>query len=236
MANKLQQLPAGVKEPYMEFHLKYEEKMMETPGSVKHHHAWPGGYAVHIAEVMRNLLSLAHGMPVPESSGLNYTRLVTSAYIHDLDKLIYRYVPDSDPPSAAQVKYAKDLGIEVEASETKSSISVKIDAVKNKVPLDRQRISRHTYAPDFMAFDDGAIVRHICAEHGLQVDLEVLHAVCLHHGGFAPLAVAGVRKPMRPLAVLLHAADMLSAQMQNGMPCHEFLVLDDRDTPGVPET
>ncbi len=55
-------------------------------------------------------------------------------------------------------------------------------------------------------------------QHGLMgpVTADVVHAISMHHGGWAPLARAENQLRLSPLATILHAADLMSASAQNG--------------------
>jgi len=77
-------------------------------------------------------------------------------------------------------------------------------------------MSRHAYREGALHFEDGAIVMKLCADHGLPLSYEALHAVCVHHGGWSPLAQTNFKLEITTLGVLLHAADLLSAKCQRG--------------------
>lgn len=209
----------AAREAYVNFHCAQRDRYLTEPASIRAHHNWPGGYSTHIWEVVRNLrlhLSVVQ-LPVPVS--FTGDDAIIAAYIHDLDKLLYRYELDPEKPSPAQQKYARDLGIADDPLETKSTISAKIDAIKTGVALDHARIPRHRYREDALSFEDGAIVMKLCCDHGLPVSLPALHAVCVHHGGFSALAAdKRGRMQMSDLGVLLHSADLLSASAQKGNP------------------
>jgi len=159
---------------------------------------------------------MVKAMPLPPLTFTN-DDAICSAYVHDLDKLLYRYELDPEKPTPPQAKYAASLGIEEDLLETKSTISAKIDAAKNGTILDMSMVPRHTYRKDAMTFDDGAIVMKLCADHGLKLSEIALHAVCVHHGGFSALANdRGSRMQMKDLGVLIHAADLMSASVQRG--------------------
>ena len=205
---------AGVQAAYLKFHAEHREAFLDTPASIAMHHAYPGGYSVHLAELAINMRVLAGGIPLPE---INYTRddAITSVYVHDLDKLLYRYERDTEPPTYPQKKKAQDMGIRILSSDTKSTISAKIDAQLNGKQIEEARLSRHKYRKAALAFEDGAIVSALCHEHGLPLSLMALHAVCVHHGGWAPLAQQK-NVEIQPLGALLHAADLISSQVQRG--------------------
>jgi hypothetical protein len=213
----LARLPAPLAGTYFAFHQKHQAAMLAMPASVSKHHAWSGGYAVHIYEVTRNLVSRWETAVFPEGKKPGIAATIIAAYIHDLDKLFWRYEVDTEKPTQAQADYARKLGIPYWEHETKSTISKKIDAAKNGLPPPAVAdLSVHCYRKDTLAMDDAAAVACLTMEHQLPgITPEIMHAVSLHHGGWAPLAKAGT-VTMQPLAVLLHAADMESSQIQNG--------------------
>lgn len=201
---------------YLAFHDAHTELALVTPASVAQHHAWPGGYPIHIWEVMCNLRDiLSNVMLVPEM-GFDRTDSITSAYVHDLDKLLYRYELDPEEPTYPQRKLAQDLGLTVSMDETKTSISARIDACKKGKILDEARMPKHVYRADALSFDDAAIVMKLCVDHGLPLSYPALHAVCVHHGGWSPLAKTSHRLDIKPLGCFLHCADYLSATVQRG--------------------
>jgi len=204
---------------YLDFHQKHRELALTTPAAVRKHHGFPGGYGIHIREVMSNLREMVSTQAILMHMDLGFTAddAITASYVHDLDKLLYRYELDVDPPSEAQAKYARSLGVQVTHEDTKASISLKIDAAKNGTPPpDESRLPRHRYREAALEFEDGAIVAHLCREHGLPISLMALHAVCFHHGGWSPGARTMNHLEMKPLAVLLHCADLISASAQKG--------------------
>ena len=207
-------LPEDIRGAYVAFHVKHKALFLEMPASVKAHHAFVGGYAVHIEEVVTNLLKLCELFPSPT---FTRTQAIIAAYLHDLDKLFWRYERDGEPPSEAQVKYAISLGIDVKG-ETKNTLSQRIDAAKNKKPLDPASISYHTTKKNMPFMDDSAAVVTLMLEHRLPGwDCLIGEAISLHHGGWAPVARADTKhRSFPPLAVLLHSADLISAQNQNG--------------------
>lgn len=207
-------LPDGMRETYIAFHAKHRDLFLDMPASTKHHHSFVGGYVVHIDEVVSNLLQLIAVFPSPK---FTKTQAVLAAYLHDLDKLFWRYERDKEKPSDAQIKYARDLGIRTEG-ESKTTITQLIDAKKSGKPLDPEAIARHAARKDYPFMDDSAAVVTLMLEHGLPGwDKTIAEAISLHHGGWAPVARVDTKHgAFPPLAVLLHSADMISAQMQNG--------------------
>lgn len=204
---------------YSDFHVEYADEMLKMPASVSKHHSLSGGYVVHIYEVTRNLVSRLETGVFPSGTRPELGAAIIAAYIHDLDKLFWRYEVDTEPPTDAQRKYAMSLpGLTITASDTKTTLSKKIDAAKNHRPQPKpEELSIHRYRQDCLSMDDAAAVACLVAEHKLPgVTPEVMHAVSLHHGGWAPLAQTSGHIVLRPLAVLLHAADMESSQIQNG--------------------
>lgn len=210
----LQNLEGDVREAYASFHCVHKDLFVEMPASTKYHHSFRGGYAVHIHEVVENLL-----LQIQTFGMKGFTRqdAVVAAYVHDLDKLFWRYQRDPEAPSDAQINYARSLGIKIEG-QSKTVISQQIDAKKNGKPFNIDEVAQHSARPDYPFMDDSAAVSILMQEHNLPGwNLQVAQAVSLHHGGWAPLAKADTKHAAFPaLAVLLHSADLISAQIQNG--------------------
>ena len=112
-------------------HNDLKSQMCSLPAGIKNHHWWPGGYTDHIWEVCRmSQMFIDEG--IIEADQLPFTRedLFIICYVHDLDKL-ERYIVGTEKPSSAQMNYARNLGCNISANETKSTISGKIDAAIN---------------------------------------------------------------------------------------------------------
>lgn len=205
---------------YLAFHEKHKRLFLEMPASLKMHHAWPGGYAVHISEVVSNMIRLVQANIYPAGQAVNLGEAIIAAYIHDKDKLLIRYVRDTDGPTGPQIKKAQMEGIKFNpTNETKASLSAKIDAAVNGKPQPKDEdLPRHTFNPEFPAVDDCAAVMFLCAQHGLPgITWDVVHAVSLHHGGYSPLArSSGSHLQVSPMGLLLHASDQISAGIQRG--------------------
>jgi len=70
-----------------------------------------------------------------------------------------------------------------------------------------------TYNYDKPDMNDTAQVVRLCAQHGLILSDAQLNAITFHHGGWS----LDSRGKMDPLAVLLHSADLISANLyKNG--------------------
>ena len=77
--------------PYRELCLEAMQDYATGYGGAKHHHAYKGGLAVHVADVVRRCLMLAN----PETTDMAV--LLTAAYWHDYEKLSeYREVKPSE--------------------------------------------------------------------------------------------------------------------------------------------
>jgi hypothetical protein len=217
IAQMLARLPVEIAGTYRLFHDRHRELMLQMPASVGRHHSFPGGYAVHIYEVMRNILALREFLVFPGDKQPTVGDAIIVAYIHDLDKLFWRYEIDTEKPTPAQASYARSLGIPPWEHETKATISKKIDAAKNNLPAPTgAELSVHRYRKDCLSMDDGAAVACLVSEHALPgVTREIFHAVCLTHGGWSPLAKVG-SVTLTPLATIAHAADLASANIQGG--------------------
>lgn len=196
------------------FHQEHLDLMRQMPASIKQHHNYKGGYHDHILEVMRN----AYNLYLPMRAELDFalSDLMTAAYIHDLDKLLYRYEVDKEEATEKQYSYARSLGVQLDSYETKRTISAKIDAKKNGVELDSSRINIFSSRQDGMHQEDSGIVMHLAYENGIRgINPTIVHAVGFHHGGFNPYATVNNQITLKPIAKMLHCADLLST-IQNG--------------------
>lgn len=204
----------SVREAYEAFHVEHRSLALEMPASIDKHHCWPGGFALHNHEVMANFRQLVNNLPIG-NPGFSRDDAITACFVHDLDKLLYRYERDTSAPSDAQLKYARTLGIPQDPQDNKNSLSKKIDAAISGETIDVNRMPRHKYRDRAYDFEDSGIVMWLCHEHGLPLSLIALHAVAVHHGGFSALARTKGRLEVQPLGALLHAADYISSQVQN---------------------
>lgn len=205
------------------FHHENIDAFWTYPASAAHHHCYPGGYYEHVLEVANNALTMLH-LCVLDECRFTPDDLFTAVYFHDIDKAAsyvpgesFRYVFDSEPATHKQLDYARELGVELEAGESKTSISYKIDCAKDGEPVDPFKVPRYLHRYDRLPMDDGAIVCSIAAHHGITLSEQALSAICLHHGGWSPLVV-GSKYTINPtpLGVLLHTADFISSHCQNG--------------------
>jgi hypothetical protein len=212
-----------MKERIIVFHYANLDAFRIFPASHANHHCYPGGYYEHVLEVANNALTMLP-LCVLDECRFTVDDLCVAVYFHDIDKACsyvagesFRYVFDSEPATRKQLDYARELGVEVAVDESKTSISYKIDCAKSGEPIDPFQVPRFSRRPDRLPMDDGAIVCSIAARHGITFSEQALSAICLHHGGWAPL-VAGSKYSVNPtpLGVLLHTADFISSHCQNG--------------------
>jgi hypothetical protein len=211
------------KDRIIDFHHRNIEALQIFPASRSNHHCYPGGYYDHILEVANNVQTILP-LCVLDEGRFTVDDVFVATYFHDIDKACsyefgqsFRYVFDTEPATTKQIHYARELGVKIEADETKTSISYKIDAAKNEEPIDPFKVPRFIARPNRLAVDDGAIVASICAHNGITLNEQVLSAICLHHGGWAPLIMGTKHSvPISALGVLLHTADFISSHCQNG--------------------
>ena len=171
----------------------YEKEISIFPASIKWHHTEQGGYIRHVYEVMQYVIQLG------------YPQLVRLAFLHDVDKL-ERYQIDTEKPTGPQLKYAQSLGILIEPIDSKTSVSVKINNAKNNL---NDPIQYFTYR-EVPAMDEAANVMRICSNFDIKFNLEDVHCLCCHHGGWSH---AGQRGGLSPLATILHCADLMSTNI-----------------------
>ena len=180
---------------------KYFVEMENFPAAIKHHHAEKGGYIRHIYEVINFCLELSR----LANLSFDVDVLLRIAFIHDLDKL-ERYEIDNEAPTAAQVKYAINLGVSRTAEDSKSSISTKIDNKKNGL---NNPIQYYRYR-ELLVIDESAKVTQMCGKLGIELTDEDIHCLSTHHGGWSD---AGKRGSLSPMATILHCADLMSARI-----------------------
>ena len=64
---------------------------------------------------------------------------------------------------------------------------------------------------DVPSYDESAKVTQLCYQYGIQLSDLHLEALAMHHGGWS----ANNNKPMSPLAVIIHSADLMSTFITN---------------------
>lgn len=197
----------------MAFHARYAKEFSVMPASLRRHHSWPGGYSEHVLEVMNNALIIDANVPLPRK---NYTKddLILASYFHDIDKLNCRYIADAEKPTSRQVDFARSLGIVLAPTESKRSISRKIELKQAGQPIDPAKISMFVYNNGIPSYFAPAMVCRICYENGIKLSDQALHAITFHEGGFTPGMEPHTE--LQPLAAVIHAADLLSTIGQNG--------------------
>jgi hypothetical protein len=192
----------------MKIHNENKEAMMEFPAAVKHHHSYQGGYIVHVNEVMMAVDALIEGGF--DMGMVQPGKAILAAYVHDFDKLErYERLPHEDP-SEKQIEAAKKNGIAIEENESKRSLSIKLgnkfDGTNNPIEHFRYR-QNNGYG-----FDETAKVQQMLVKYGLALPDDVLHAVTMHHGGYA-IHADEFHMNMSPMATILNMADMVSSKL-----------------------
>lgn len=203
-----------------------DAEMDKFPASVKHHHYWPGGYRTHIEEVLNNALSIFNictlSGKLPAEVFLD--DVIVCAFVHDLDKILRYDAPVDEQPSDKQINYAKSLGISVLKKDNKASISRKIAYVKEGTPIEPVFFS---YNKSLLEVDDSARVCQMCAKFCLILTDMQLHAITYHHGGWSARCMSGERCELRPLAIILHCADLISAHVYGKALPPEYDITDE---------
>ena len=185
----------------------------EMPASINRHHCWPGGWEIHTHEVCDNIIRIYDALILGQPK-FTISEAITAAYVHDLDKLLYRYKRSTEQPTQPQIAKARAMGIEIDALETKASISEKIGAAVEGRIIDAAKLPRHVWNPESEPMEDGAIVVWLCQRYRVPLSLKVVHAVCFHHGGYNPYIREMPAIEISPLATLLHMADIASSKIQ----------------------
>jgi 23S rRNA maturation-related 3'-5' exoribonuclease YhaM len=180
-------LDQGLREKLWGMHTHLKERIVYWPASKKHHHAWVGGYADHVREVMmlaihsyQNVNAYCETLPV---NPLDFTLddVILVAYVHDLDKL-YRYKDMPEGDYRRQAKYGGQIW------EVADGI---------------------TYP------DESAKVTQLCALQGIVLTDAQIEAVSHHHGGWScnlssPYAYMSDGSGMTKFSTLIHGADLMS--------------------------
>lgn len=202
--------------------LAYHEENLEAirfyPASASAHHCYPGGYYDHVLEVLNNTLTM-FPLVVLDIGKFTLSDALEAAYWHDVDKACSLepnksswFELDDEPPTEKQREYAIGLGITIDQYESKTSISTKIDAAVAGREIDPREIAYFRYRKDRLPIDESAMVELLASRVGVFFSLPVLSAICTHHSRSFPTKYY---KPT-PLGILLHAADLISAECQNG--------------------
>lgn len=196
----------------MKMHTDNKGDMIMFPAAIKHHHNYAGGYIVHVNEVMMAMDGLLEaGFDVGQ---VNRGQAMLAAYLHDLDKLErYENLP-FEKPTERQIETCKKHGIVIEEGESKRNVSIKIG---NKFdgtdkPPEYFRFKQN----GGHGFDETAKVQQMLVPYGLALPNEVLHAITMHHGGYAVHADEFYMN-MSPMATLLNMADMVSSKIWSNL-------------------
>jgi len=198
-----------LRDKVLDMHVKLKEKMCFFPAAKKKHHHQRGGYIIHVKEVME----LMHGF-VTTGYGMGHVGLadaMLAAYVHDIDKLERYEQVIQEPASQKQIDYANNLQIPSAHTYTKQALSALIEHAKNGTPVATEVEFNYTNIEN-CHIETVATVTTILARYGIDLDNTVLHAVCFHEGGWAPMARVSYTE-MLPIATLLHTADMISAKI-----------------------
>jgi len=202
-------LPPERQAPLLNMHNELRAKMLSMPSSVKYHHAFPGGYLAHVGEVVTNIQRL---LGIFKCNSFTTEQGLTAAIIHDIDKL-NRYCIDTEPPTNKQTSYAKSLGIVILPSDSKTTVSKKIDTKKNGG--DPNDVSDEFTYVDREGLSSVGEVVQICAQYGLLLDNTILNAITYHHGGYSDEIRANPTRQHKisDLGIMLHLADYASSHM-----------------------
>jgi len=190
------------------------ENWTMMPASIKYHHNWLGGMAVHTCETMCVAIHLLKSFP--NMYDISESDLIIAAFMHDADKVTRRYEIDPEKPTDKQKLFAKSLGIIVDESiESKSSLSSKIDMMQTHGVVDPDNVMYFRWAEDNLPQETGALVCSICAQYGIPVNDQIMHAISFHEGGWNPYIKQHAAR-MTPISTLLHCADMTSVYNMDG--------------------
>lgn len=77
------------------FHSDHKELIHKAPGSAGNHQAWEGGYADHIAEVMRIVSHMYRSLSNYRPLGFSLESALIVLYFHDVEK-IWKYTSQVD--------------------------------------------------------------------------------------------------------------------------------------------
>ena len=100
--------------------------------------------------------------------------------------------------------------IPFDEGDSKQAISTRIGNFRNNTdnPIEHFKIKNMSG----FSFDETAKVQQMLVKYGFGLPDEVLHAITMHHGGYAVHAKEFFMK-MSPMATLLNMADMVSSKI-----------------------
>lgn len=100
------------------FYIDHKELMHKAPGSSGNHQAWEGGYADHIAEVMRIATHMYSSLGDYRSLPFSLESALIVLYFHDVEK-IWKYTNqvDIDKESFYAETLKRDYNIEFDSEE-----------------------------------------------------------------------------------------------------------------------
>lgn len=197
--------------------LANQSRFESSPGStaVRYHHSYDGGLADHICEVAELAIAMSasigpfYGQPAPTAQ-----EIVTVALLHDLNKIgdgegNAHYIPNvSEKTGKRSVAepYTKNK------SAHKPMVShLEADAIIRYADLscgESSMVTLSALAPELL---DEAIDGHLSESE--------INAILFHDGGYGKAKYAsGYQGKEDRLAILIHAADMLSSRKRNWEP------------------
>jgi 3'-5' exoribonuclease len=182
-------------DPYQALCLTAIEGYDQGYGGARHHHAYLGGLAVHVADVVRRCLELSGNtqfIPSPSARTIDLDVLLTAAYWHDYEKLSEYAWKATPGPFIGEFETSPDGCIEVtNYAKTTGHVVGSTYALLQAIHTLRARPPIITNKPKLPKLD------------------AILHCMLSHHG----------RKewgsPVEPTtneAWILHSADMLSSR------------------------
>ena len=187
------------------------DRLEKAPASTatRFHHAYDGGLVDHIHEVAQFALEITSGLMCPEGVKMMEQSVVTVAILHDLGKIgdgqgNPQYVPNilKNGKQSDAIPYEKDK-----------------DKCR-KYPMPSAEVN---HLLSFAEFSDGEASLALLADAAplLLADLteSEVNAIRYHDGGYGKAKyAAGYQGKEDALAIIIHAADMLSSRARNNEP------------------
>ena len=182
-------------------------RFIEAPASTRtaHHHAYPGGLVQHIDEIVDYAIPMVDAIGDDDKKP-TIEEIVTVAILHDLGKV---------GDACGNPQYVPNI---LKSGKQSDSIPYKID--KEYCRKITTGIPEFDKLFTFADFTDGeasiALIAELAPELLLELNESEINAVLYHDGGFGKAKYApGYRGKEDVLAIIIHAADMLSSRKRN---------------------
>lgn len=162
--------------------------IISVPASIKYHHNWTGGYQDHVTQVIKQSIAL-------------YKSLYDMSAKPDVCITLGDTTFLANVSTAPKVNFILDDVILV----------AYIHDLDKLFRYQRSKDGNSWEYANVPSYDESAKVVQLCANYGIQLEDIHLEALAMHHGGWS----ANSNRPMSPLAVVIHSADLISTFITN---------------------